>query len=1113
MSTFVGTQTELNAMTITCQVRATASGSSSYIRRNGGTFKIQRSTTKPTTTTSLGDLYAQAAYSYTSSTTTQPNTTSASIGTSDNDIIQVQVVIGGTCSPINVTQLNFNTTGCTNAGTDLTKAKVYYTGLTSTYSPIGLFGSTNSPNGSFTVTGSQVLAAGTNYFWLVYDLNASGTAGNVVDAQCTSITMDNGVGAKVPTATNPAGTRTLTALTAYYSRGTGNWNDNTNWSYTSGGASCSCQPNGTGNVFISTGHTITLNASRTVDYLTIQSGATLQDDGSSTLTVSKDFTTISTGNFTETSAWTVSRNMSLAGTGASTTTKTLTIVGTATIGNGTTLTTNGTSSYSITIQGNLVLDGTLSSGSTGATIIMNGASTQTISNTVGLTGTLSGTGNLSFTTSAKTFNSLSSINIDPTVAITGAITVTNNGTVTMTGNLTGSVAGSTWVNAATGVLNTSGTIFSTGTLTATAVGNIVNYNSNSAQTVKTTTYSYLTISNGGTRTFQTAGTISISDLLTIQDAAIFDVSTNTLSGAGGLTMTGTAELKIAKTATTEPELSGAYTLTAGTVTLNQSGAATQVLNGTPSYYNVKLDGGNASSLFDLSSVTDISNNLTISNVGRLSANGIIGIAGNLIYSTSGTTTLGNDITVDGTTTISNGTFNVSSYYFTTGALVVGGGTYNAGSNTLEITDVNGWTRSSGTFTPSTSTVILSGTSAQTLGGSLTSSFYNLQINNAAGITLAANCTVTNVLTMTAGIITTSAYTLNITSTSTSAINGYSSSNYIVGNLLRNIAANGSYDFPVGSTTNYELANLNFNSQVGTTSVTASFSSTISGTTPNSSTCLINGTGIYTLLNGGIWTLTPNVEPSSGTIDVTLYERGQTNSATSANRYGVISRANSSSAWGFSGTHLNSTQSETGGTAIAKVSGVTALSDWGVGEGGNALPVQFASFSVEKENTSVSINWSTAAEFNDAYFAVQRSADGIEFEEIDRRIGAGTSALQTDYYVEDKDPLPGISYYRLLQVDKNGNFEYSSIRSVNFPVENTNVMIYPNPFSNSINVSFSSDESYTISIYNETGLEVMKADFSMNFTVNAEDFAPGIYFVRITNDKVENVLAKKFIKAK
>ena len=397
LSTRSGTQIDLNTITVSCQIRASATASSGNIIRNRGSFKINRSTLYPTSAQSLGILSAQTAMIFSSCTVAQPNTANAPQGTSDNDIIQMQVVMSGVCNSVNITQFNFNTdggnaTGSTNPLNDITKATLYYTGTINSFSPTNTFGIQSSPNGTFSIIGSQALTTGTNYFWLVYEVKGLATVNNKLDAQCNSITFDGGIGAKVPTVQNPTGSRNISTMTQYYSRATGNWNDNTNWSNTDGGASCGCQPNGLGNVFINTNHTITIDANRTVDFVTIRNGATLQDNGTNTLTVSINSQTLGTGKFTATTIWTLNGILQLNGTGASTTTKTFTVAGNTIIGSGTSLTENGIGGNDIVLKSGLTLDGTLSSGTSGGTIIMNGSSAQTISSSTG--GAINGSGHL-----------------------------------------------------------------------------------------------------------------------------------------------------------------------------------------------------------------------------------------------------------------------------------------------------------------------------------------------------------------------------------------------------------------------------------------------------------------------------------------------------------------------------------------------------------------------------------------------------------------------------------------------------------------------------------------------------------------------------------------------
>ena len=143
---------------------------------------------------------------YVSSTTTQ-NTNDVLVGTTDQQIIGIEVVANGNVSLLSIASFNLNTIGTTDS-TDISNAKIYYTATSNIFATGNQFGSTNAtPNGNFTITGSQVLSSGTNYFWLTYDIKPSATITNKVDAQCTQI----GIGTYnyTPTVTAPAGDREI----------------------------------------------------------------------------------------------------------------------------------------------------------------------------------------------------------------------------------------------------------------------------------------------------------------------------------------------------------------------------------------------------------------------------------------------------------------------------------------------------------------------------------------------------------------------------------------------------------------------------------------------------------------------------------------------------------------------------------------------------------------------------------------------------------------------------------------------------------------------------------------------------------------------------------------
>lgn len=172
----------------------------------------------PSTAGTSGTGNCPPAMSLTAATVTQSSSASVARCASNQQIVCLQVTTTGVTSPITLTQIQTNVSG--TAGTAaLSGADIYYTGTSSTFSATSLFGSNASPSTStYSISGSQALASGVNYFWLVYDFNNSGTVGTTSDGLITQFTAGgiNYHSGTTPaiSATNPAGTRSLTMCTA-----------------------------------------------------------------------------------------------------------------------------------------------------------------------------------------------------------------------------------------------------------------------------------------------------------------------------------------------------------------------------------------------------------------------------------------------------------------------------------------------------------------------------------------------------------------------------------------------------------------------------------------------------------------------------------------------------------------------------------------------------------------------------------------------------------------------------------------------------------------------------------------------------------------------------------
>ncbi|MPM19724.1 hypothetical protein SDC9_66150 [bioreactor metagenome] len=328
----------------------------------------------------------------------------------------------------------------------------------------------------------------------------------------------------------------------------------------------------------------------------------------------------------------------------------------------------------------------------------------------------------------------------------------------------------------------------------------------------------------------------------------------------------------------------------------------------------------------------------------------------------------------------------------------------------------------------------------TLSGTGNMDFYKLGMVKTTALntlTISKDINISNSLLFTSGIITTGSFRVNVTNSATAAISGHvipgssAFTGFINGNLRRNVAATGSYDFPVGSATQYEYANINLISSSSLSYIDAFF------TTPHSTTIditplnLMVGTStLNELLNYGFWTITPNA--GTYTYDVLLTERLHTNPGSSADAHTVVKRPNAASNWVLQGTHLNSTQSM-GTTPVnwvtAKRSGLTVFSDFAIAKSNSGtLPVELLGFDAYLSNGNGFLSWSTASETNCRMFVVERSVNDMnEFVTVATIAGNGNSNMINKYLVEDKNVQPGINYYRLVQYDYDGTRNELGVR--------------------------------------------------------------------------------------
>lgn len=171
-----------------------------------------------------------------------------------------------------------------------------------------------------------------------------------------------------------------------------------------------------------------------------------------------------------------------------------------------------------------------------------------------------------------------------------------------------------------------------------------------------------------------------------------------------------------------------------------------------------------------------------------------------------------------------------------------------------------------------------------------------------------------------------------------------------------------------------------------------------------------------------------------------------------------------------------------------------------------VPVELTSFTASINNLGVTLNWSTSTEKNNYGFEIQKKSSGGSFATIGFVKGQGTTTEKSDYSFIDKNPEAGKYFYRLKQVDFDGQFNYSSEVEIDVkPAYKFNLdQNYPNPFNPTTTISYTLPEkSMTkLVILNAIGEEVavllneeQEAGYhKINF--NGLNLTSGVYFYKL-----------------
>ncbi len=180
---------------------------------------------------------------------------------------------------------------------------------------------------------------------------------------------------------------------------------------------------------------------------------------------------------------------------------------------------------------------------------------------------------------------------------------------------------------------------------------------------------------------------------------------------------------------------------------------------------------------------------------------------------------------------------------------------------------------------------------------------------------------------------------------------------------------------------------------------------------------------------------------------------------------------------------------------------------------NPLPVELTYFNATLQNKEVKLQWTTASEFNSDYFEIERANSNMTFEPLIRIPAAGFSNSLINYSTADTKPLSNESFYRLRQVDFNGDFQLSKTIKINtqnqIPFQIA-LATYLNNGQLIFKIIENGQSTIAAEIYDIHGSLILQQSFNageLHYQIQINNLANGIYLLKVLSDK--SIATKKF----
>ncbi|MFM9945356.1 MAG: T9SS type A sorting domain-containing protein [Bacteroidia bacterium] len=182
-----------------------------------------------------------------------------------------------------------------------------------------------------------------------------------------------------------------------------------------------------------------------------------------------------------------------------------------------------------------------------------------------------------------------------------------------------------------------------------------------------------------------------------------------------------------------------------------------------------------------------------------------------------------------------------------------------------------------------------------------------------------------------------------------------------------------------------------------------------------------------------------------------------------------------------------------------------------------LPATLTTFTGKLLPNKVLLNWATVTEINNDKFDVERSINGVDFIKVGEVKGNGNSDQLIKYTYSDNtigELLATTLFYRLKQVDYNGEFEYSPTTLVKKTNTLGTVTVFPNPATTTLNVELNNSElvNNTLQVIGLDGKIYLQSNIeTQSASLDVSSLAKGVYFLKVLSaDIAQAITVQKLI---